>query len=140
MSRQSVLVEWLVKRGAVQIGSTMWTDIEPNDIDFILMQNDFAVMMKNVIKHKIPHELGDSTYGDNKLLNMESVKVKFGDALPVNVLSYDDEVDFNKVKTANELMCSLANKPEYCELFRHKKYRTIFFEQFIFLLDENGVG
>lgn len=37
-------------------------------------------------------------------------------------------------------MCCLANKPEYCELFRDKKYRTIFFENFVSLLRDNGVG
>lgn len=140
MSRQSVLVEWLVKRGAIQIGSTVWTDTDPNDIDFILMQDDFKVMMKNVIKHKISHEFNNGYYNNNKLLNFESVKIKFGDALPVNVLSYDVEVNFNVVKTANELMCCLANKHEYCKLFRDKKYRIIFFEQFINLLDVNGVS
>jgi hypothetical protein len=140
MSKQQTLIDWLLKRGAVQIGSSVWTDAKPNDIDFIVMGDVFNIMMKNIIKHKINHTFNDNEGYENKLLNIESVKIFFGNDLPVNVLSYHDEISFNKVKTANELMLTLANKPEYSELFRNKIYRTIFFENFVSLLRDNGVG
>jgi predicted nucleotidyltransferase len=91
------MVEYLLNNG-ILIGSRRWGGEKPNsDWDVVFNRSTFFELMQRLHKYEDKHIklTFNRNYSDNKMYNIENVKIKFNDEKyikeEINILVYRDE-------------------------------------------------